>query len=128
MEQPKKGGKTSKGVKGKGKETKKGDDSQLTVFGAGFRKIDQEPLFCERLVLLTDVIYGKEVPEEFRGMQFVYKVCSWDSEEMTFKLKYQNRMIKFDGVEWEFQDGSRADLNDVKFPTVKAGDKLDQKA
>ena len=51
------------------------------------------------MVLLTDAIYGKKVPEEFKGMQFVYKVCSCESEQTTFKLRYQNRMIKFDNVE-----------------------------
>jgi len=53
--QPKKGGKKGgAGKGGKGKETTCADDSQLTVFGAGFQKMDQKPLHRKRLVLLTE--------------------------------------------------------------------------
>ena len=127
--QPKKGGKKDGAGKGdKGKDASKDDENQLTIFGAGFQKIDQEPLYCTKLVLLTDAIFGKKVPTEFMGMLFAYKVSKYDSESKKFTLKYQNRMIKEDGVEWEFQDGGRALLKKVEFPAVKEGDKLYQKA
>ena len=116
--------------KGKGKKgnNEKGKRKQITVFGAGFQIIESEPLYVKKLVLLTDAIYGKNPPAEHKGMHFVYKVSAWDDDEKVYKLTYQNRMIKSDGIEWEFQDGGRASIHDVKFATVKAGEKLYDKA
>lgn len=82
----------------------------------------------KRLVILTDAIYGKNPPKEHKGMHFVYKVSAWDDDDNVFKLTYQNRMIKENGVEWEFQDGGRASIEGVKFDIVKSGEKLYNKA
>ena len=63
---------------------------------AGVEKIPQEPLYIGKTVVLTTVIYDRNVPPDHVGMLFLYKVTSYDIDKRKFQLKYQNRMIKDD--------------------------------
>ena len=74
-----------------------------------------------KLVLLTDEIYGKKVPKEMKGQLFLYIDTGYEVEQKEFTLKYQNRMISGDGVEWVDQDGGRDVMNRVKIKTVNHG-------
>lgn len=93
-------GVSKNGVKGgKGNEDAK-EQKQLTLFGSGFKDMNKEALYLGKIILLTDEIFSKKIPEDMKGMEFVYKVTSYDTEDETFTIKYQNRMIKEGGTKW----------------------------
>ena len=80
--------------------TKKKGAIQLNLLGAGMQFIDKSPLMLSKLVLLTDEIYKKKVPKGMEGQLFLYLVTGYEVEEKNFTIKYQNRVISVDGLEW----------------------------
>ena len=82
------------------KKKQKGKGKQITLLGAGMEKIDKAPLLLNQSTLFTDSIYGKTVPPEMIGQQFLYLVKSYDAETKEFTVKYRNNMIRDDGVAW----------------------------
>ena len=104
--------------------TKKKGAVQLKLFGAGMQFIDKSPLMLSKLVLLTDEVYKKKVPKGMEGKLFLSLVTGYEVEEKNSTLKYQNRMISVDGLEWVDQDGGRAILEGVKIKTVTTGHDL----
>lgn len=96
---------------------------QSTIFGA-VQLTSRELLMVGREVLLTDAIYSGRVPEGMRGMLFCYFITSYDVEAKVFALRYTNKMIGAEGVQWVHQDGDRENMNNVNVDTVKDGIKL----
>ena len=58
--------------------------TQMTLVGSGFKDMNAEALYIGNLILLTDEIFLKKVPEDMKGMEFVYKVTGYDLEDKSF--------------------------------------------
>ena len=43
---------------------------KLSLIGSGMENIDKAPLLYSKMTLFTDEIYGKTVPEEYKGQLF----------------------------------------------------------
>ena len=52
------------------------------MIGAGTENVDKAPLLCSKMTLFTYEIYGKKVPNEYKGHLFFYMVTRCD-----YKLK-----------------------------------------
>jgi hypothetical protein len=140
MPSKKKGGNNNNdGAKGKrpassnnnssGAASKKNKKShQITLVGAGMKKVDKAPLLTGQSALFTDAIYGKAIPPEHKGKYFLYYVRSYDAETEEFTVKYRNSMIMGDGLKWINQDGGRAEMGRVKLKTIEEGIELYSKA
>lgn len=78
-------------------------------------------------ILLTDQIFCLNVPEEYRGYLFDYVVISFNQKSNRFAARYQNRMIREDGLEWvlDAEDGVDSfDLDGLKHTTLVEGGEL----
>ena len=82
----------------------------------------------DKLICLTDSIYGDNVPEDLQGFHFVYKIVAYNSEHNRFKATYQLHMIEEDGCEWKVLDGEREAMENLTYDHVKDGLELHNKA
>ena len=112
------------------KTAKKGQkkSEQLTLFGAGVKRICNKSVLVGSMILLTDKIYAKKIPEGMKGKLFFYKITSFDTETELFSVRYQQRMITSDGGRWIDQDEERATMDDFLYEQMLAGRKLHEKA
>lgn len=78
----------------------------------------------QKEVLLTDEIYNGRVPDDMKGMLFCYSVTGYNVESKLYTLRYNNRMIGPEDVQWVHQDGEREEMSNVSMSTVKNGFKL----
>ncbi len=60
-------------------------------------KVSKESTLLDKELLLTDEIYGKNVPEEMQGYLFHYTVTAYFTDTKTFYVTYMNRMIQTEG-------------------------------
>ena len=66
--------------------------------------------------MLTDAIYGKNIPEEGKGKLFRYTVTAYNSQYKTFTVKYKNEAIDPDGISFYiYQEGD----DDAFLPNVQ---------
>ena len=100
---------------------KKSKQSSLLSGAGAVTTMARELFYVGKEVLLTDEIYSGRVPNDMRGMLFCYMVTSYDVESKLFSLRYNNRMIGQEGVQWVHQDGGRETMPDVSVTTVKTG-------
>ena len=63
-----------------------------------FPKEDKNVKFVDHDILLTDAIYGKNIPEEGKGKLFRYTVTAYNLQYKTFTVKYKNEAIDPDGI------------------------------
>ena len=84
-------------------------------------RINQPSLMLDKMICLTDSIYGSSVPKGLEGYLFCYKVVGYDSEKQRFKTTFQLRIIKDDGHEWKHMDGEREELDGLTYDHVKDG-------
>ncbi len=82
----------------------------------------------DKELLLTDEIYGKNVPEETQGYLFHYMVTACFTDTKTFCVTYMNRTIQMEGNRWKHQDGNREPMDGVSLETIETGIKLFNKA
>ncbi len=78
-------------------------------------------------ILLTDQILRPNVPKEYRGYLFDYVVISFNQKSNRFAARYQNRMIREDGLEWvlDAEDGEYSfDIDGLKHTTLDKGGEL----
>ena len=69
-------------------------------------KEDKNVKFVDHDILLTDAIYGKNIPEEGKGKLFRYTVTAYNSQYKTFTVKYKNEAIDADGINfYTYQEG-----------------------
>ena len=69
------------------------DDGAMTNFGLGKKHIDG-------YVMLTDNIYGGEIPEEAKLQLLKYKVTYFDEQKEKFTLEYLAKAIEENGFLW----------------------------
>ena len=62
------------------------------------------------------------------GHQFQYTLLGTNTEDNTFTIRYCNKMIKEDGINWIENNGEREMIAGVTFGTVKAEVELFHKA
>ena len=91
-------------------------------------RLNQLSLMLDKLICLTDSIYGDNVPEDLQGFHFVYKIVAYDSECNRLKATYQLCMIEEDGCEWKVLDGERETMENLTYDHVKDGLELYNKA
>ena len=91
-----------------------------------FQKEDKNIKFVDHDILLTDAIYGKNIPEEGKGKLFRYTVTAYNSQYKTFTVKYKNEAIDPDGISFYiYQEGDDdAFLPNVQEESVVKGRKL----
>ena len=91
-----------------------------------FQKEDKNIKFVDHDILLTDAIYGKNIPEEGKGKLFRYTVTAYNSQYKTFTVKYKNEAIDPDGISFYiYQEGDDdAFLPNVQEESVVEGRKL----
>ena len=63
-----------------------------------FEKEDKNMKFVDQDILLTDEIYGKNIPEEGKGKYFCFTVTAYNLQYKTFTVKYKNEAIDPDGI------------------------------
>jgi hypothetical protein len=59
------------------------------------KKVSKESTLLDKELLLSDEIYGKNVPEEMQGYLFYDMVTAYFTDTKTFWVTYMNRMIQF---------------------------------
>ena len=91
-----------------------------------FPKEDKNVKFVDHDILLTDAIYGKNIPEEGKGKLFRYTVTAYNLQYKTFMVKYKNEAIDPDGISFYiYQEGDDdAFLPNVQEESVVEGRKL----
>ena len=91
-----------------------------------FQKEDKNIKFVDHDILLTDAIYGKNIPEEGKGKYFRYTVTAYNLQYKTFTVKYKNEAIDLDGISFYiYQEGDDdAFLPNVQEESVVKGRKL----
>lgn len=87
-------------------------------------RINQPSLMLEKLICLTDDIYGNNPPQDVAGHHFVYKVVAYDAEKKKFRANFQLRMIEEDGHRWKVLEGEREPLDELTHDHVKDGYEL----
>ena len=112
---------------------KRGKGKQLSLLATGTVKIKSAAFLVDELILLTDKIYGTKIPEHHKGHLFLYQVNKYDGESKSFSVRYQNRMVKEDGVNWIDQNaddehGEREVIDGVKLKPIEEGVELYRKA
>ena len=82
--------------------------------------------FVDQDILLTDAIYGKNIPEEGKEKYFRYTVTAYNLQYKTFTVKYKNEAIDPDGISFYiYQEGDDdAFLPNVQEESVVKGRKL----
>ena len=78
-------------------------------------RINQPSLMLDKMICLTDSIYGSSVPKGLEGYLFCYKVVGYESEKQRFKATFQLRIIEDDGHEWKHMDGEREELDGLTY-------------
>ena len=110
------------------KESKRRKTKQLNLFGDGrghVQRYAKEPLYITKGVLLTDEVYGNEIPAGMENKLFHYSVSAYDSDKKKFTVRYVNRWIEEDGVAWIHDpDGLRETMPNVAYETIVDGHEL----
>lgn len=117
------------------KKQAKSDKSkkQATLFANSHKdhailRLNQPSLMLEKLICLTDDIYGDNPPQDVAGHHFIYKVVAYNSEKKKFWANFQLRMIEENGHEWKVLDGEHEPLDDLTHDHVKDGFELYNRA
>ena len=76
--------------------------------------------------LFTDEIYGKKITEEYKSHLFLYMFTKYDYELKSFTVKYQNIMIKGNGVDCVDQDRNHSEMDHVRINMIQYGIDLHQ--
>lgn len=80
----------------------------------------REFFYVGKEVLLTDEIYNGTVPDDMREMLFCYAVTGYNIDSKEFTLRYNNKMIGQEEVQWLHQDGGQEEMPNVSLSTVKS--------
>ena len=116
---------TKKRSRSRGKRDEK-KKKQATLFDNSnstnaILRLNQPSLMIEKLICLTDDIYGDNPPADVVGHHFVYKVVAYDAETKKFRATFQLRMIEEVGHIWKVLEGEREPLDNLTHEHVKDG-------
>ena len=112
----------------KSKKKKRKQSSLLDGGSNWIKKVSKESTLLDKELLLTDVIYGKNVPEEMQGYLFHHMVTAYFTDTKTFCVMYTNHMILKDGNVWKHQDSNHEPMGDVSLETIETGIELFNRA